>query len=240
MWILLAACAVATAYDFGPMSSYDPFWPLEGGTAACHNVSLEKALKQGRMVAALDQRRIAVPFELVLPVFLNTSIWPAWNLLFSNVATPSSAFALCKPLVASFHILPDLNFGTATLRSPTIVRRLQTSSSVHLSWVYQFARDDGSFSLFGRHDYVLAAGQDSTTWLLSWEKGAGPLAEDNRRIEEHTLQKATLGAMEGFQCLEDVYVSSGTLTSDSVVSLCGKRDPRQLWEAMVDGGYYMP
>ena len=125
---------------------------------------------------------------------------------------------------------------------PTIILNQVSDSSVHLSWVYAFSNGE-DVALFGRHDYFLSPGDcgsdGNSTWLLSWEKAGGDIVENNRRVEEHTLQKATLCATEGMDCLEQVFEKTGDLQLADVKSICGSRNPRQVWEEMIDGGYYI-
>lgn len=237
-------CVVSTvAFDAGPIATFDAFWTLRSNELPeCGNATLEQLLQTGRMTAALDQRRVAVPFSVLAQTFAQPNLWPLWNFLFSKVITTLDQFAPCKPLRASFHILPDINFGNAQLLSPMIVRAKITNETLHYSWTYRFANPDGSFALFGRHDYFLAPARDDTnsTFLLSWEKAAGDLVDANMRVEEHTLQKATLAAMEGVQCLEQVYEQTGALRENDIQIICGQKDARKKWEEMLDGGYFLP
>jgi hypothetical protein len=150
---------------------------------------------------------------------------------------------LSKPLDATFHIIPNIDFGDAMLGLPVIVRNEYntTSQLMHLSWQYAFASGNDTPG-FGRHDYVLApaeCGADpSRTWLMSWEKGAGSTINQNIKEEEHTLYKATLAAMDGASCLERVYRMRGDLDRATVAEFCGQ-SPALQWLSLIGGAIYV-
>jgi hypothetical protein len=232
-------------FDTGPAATFDPFWPLhgsDGNATSCGGID-ERALQAAPMAAALDQRKIAAPFDVFKKLFVQMDQWPAWNILFAQVNTTLDTFEVCTPLVASFHILPAFSFGDAVLGFPTIVKRDINDDYVHLSWAYRFATPSGEVKGFGRHDYVLTPGDcgsdPTTTWLMSWEKGAGSVINANRVAEEHTLIAATVAALDGASCVENVYDSIGVVDLNKLAQLCGS-DPAKRWQILTSGAIYVP
>ena len=236
------ACA-QVGYDVGPMAAFNPFWTLqEAGVAACLDVGLEKQLRAAPMKESLEQRKVAIPVAELAGFVAQPQYWPQWNILFSE--TNMTGLEVCRPLDAGFHILPDIAFGGAQLGLPTVVRADADAAGLHFSWQYRFAAaaPPSLPVAFGRHDYLVAAGDcgadPSTSWLLSWEKGGGPAIASNVREEEHTLRKATLAAMDGLSCLEAEYAASGRLAPADVFARCGQSPHLQCLD-LVGGGIYL-
>lgn len=244
--VLGAACPSpchAAGWDVGPLASFNPFWTLvspEASLPACVNAVREKQLLQGPAHASMQQRRVAVPYEVFAEFFAQSDAWPLWNVLFASVANTNTTFDVCSPLHGTFHILPNLNFGGASLAPPTIVRVQSTNSSLHLSWAYAFGDE-----AYGRHDYLISRADCGTSpsqsWLLSWEKASGPAIDatvESQLVEQHTLELATRAAMDGLRCLETVFAKTNALNREDVQTLCNQISPRQKWEQLIDGGFY--
>lgn len=234
----------------GPLATLNPFWMLakDAHVAPCHDLAAERRLAGAPMRASAEQTRVAVPLGVLAKLMLRSSTWPAWNPLFKSVKTTAANFTACNPLEGTFHVLPNLDVGDASLRAPTIVRRSVSNASVYLSWTYAFrSAASGEVVIYGRHDYALVPSCENAddTWLWSWEAAVGEPVDATlsaQRVEEHTLRFATLAAIEGIECVARVYAATGALNIADVASACdgGVDGARALWRQMHDGGYYAP
>lgn len=238
-------------YDAGPVMTFSPYWTLQqqsgGMVPPCVDLAREQALLAAPMTASLEQRKVDIPVAVLIKFFQDMSSWPTWNILFNDVNMTTAEFQVCSPLRASFHILPAIDFGAdVKLAFPTIVSSMvnTTTSVLHYSWSYEFfdPQNPSSPPAFGRHDYYIEGGcggtDSSTSWLLSFEKAGGTAIDANQKEEEHTLQYATLAAMDGLDCLEKVYAAQGSLIPSVVEPLCGS-SPHLRWFELINGGIYV-
>ncbi|KAH3744831.1 hypothetical protein Pelo_13752 [Pelomyxa schiedti] len=198
---------------------------LEGFQGYMANTALygpldEQLVASNDVYAQYRSQCVRIPYLDLQKFFAECNNWCLWDGLFGPVET--SKLIVGGSIIGQFNIVPTIDWpaGTALL-PPTVGLVNETQTYAEYGWTYNFTDStDNTMYEYGRHNYAMGALTDTETCFVSWEKAAGPYARKYGEEISFTLDCATISAMDGVRCLEEVYSKVGTITSDYVEKYC--------------------
>eukprot|EP01102_Stenamoeba_stenopodia_P015202 TRINITY_DN5160_c0_g1_i1.p1 TRINITY_DN5160_c0_g1~~TRINITY_DN5160_c0_g1_i1.p1 ORF type:complete len:229 (-),score=55.20 TRINITY_DN5160_c0_g1_i1:104-790(-) len=168
----------------------------------------------------------AVPFEIFWNFFVQASLFPTWNSLFVEMQT--TEFYLCGPFDASYSNTPKINFPPNMTAPHAIVQMGLSDDGQYgaFAWQFQLVAANGTLLTFGRHSYLVQNLPDiNSVSVSSFEKVAGPQAEEYSFEWAVALEESLLDSVMGVSCLERVYLNTGDLNPEDVKNLCDPFTP---------------
>ena len=210
------------------------YFPAENGAPHCDDPKIQnRTLYYDELIASPQMPaqevaiRVGVPFDVLVAFFNMPQYWTIWNHLFATNTVTN--YTLCAPFNnVSYTNPPPVNPPfPATMTAPHYIDQHGYNferNTFAFGWIFQLV-NEGEMLVFGRHTFTIRRNEDSprlSSIAESWEKAAGPqLAQPgNAAAWTIALQESLLDAVNGFVCLERVFVQTGSLEVANVNSTC--------------------
>lgn len=237
-FLLLATLASGVA---GQGFRYPPLFPPTNAVPHCadptiQNRSLYYTLLEAstQMPAQVVSLRVGVPFFSLVEWFDQASEWTSWNHLFSQNGVTN--YSLCAPFnnVSYTNAPPVSPPFPKGMTAPHFIDQHGFNSDMSefaFGWGFQLLAEDGTQLVFGRHTFTIRPYVDESgvpaSIVTHFEKAAGAQLDTkvNQRAWTKALQESLLDTVNGFVCLERVFVANGNLTADAVRAECHPFQP---------------
>eukprot|EP01006_Ploeotia_vitrea_P065909 TRINITY_DN94018_c0_g1_i1.p1 TRINITY_DN94018_c0_g1~~TRINITY_DN94018_c0_g1_i1.p1 ORF type:complete len:265 (-),score=118.43 TRINITY_DN94018_c0_g1_i1:91-885(-) len=237
---VLAVLLTATSTAHGSPLSTAPHYLAP---SPCDNITEFAMLNNSQdMPASIGDMLVKIPYDVLFPFASQVQYWTKWNPLFVRVNV--SEITLCGAFPADYSNAPKLPFPPHIVGPHQIVQLYQGDTAGIMAWEFKILDldHDKEVITYGRHQMRFehtTSERDGQNFTLfkSYEKAAGSLVASYPLAWTVALQQSLIDTLIGLSCLEQVYMATGSLEPQTVISACEKLPPVDLTAQLPPKGW---